>query len=457
MSSLNKSRKKSYTQQPITKYFRSNRSITKKNIFNMLSNRIPNLKKYLEKVCTKSDKGFCFLFGEQNDKVNAYFENFNKKYKINEKVISRGANGEVTEHIYERDGFKKSVIEKKPLIEDEEYPDNLWYESFVGSYLNKQCRYYPCFMETYKFIIGNDQELIINSKNKSVFSQLKHPNFFCNEIIKKSSLMIEYLHEPITLHNWINTNCIVGKKKEAETKHAFNVELPRILYQIYSVLDSLKKKFTHYDLHTSNVLLYKIPNDGHITMRYHVKDKIIQFNTNYIAKIIDYGRCYIPNSEKIYKQLCKYKECKIKMRDTCGDHWGFNMFDDEANEDNFYISSRLLNQSHDLRLINIIKYTPGKVRTGEPINTDFRIILNNIVYEGEYGTPENLTNDGEHITNVNLLHLKLIEFFKKYETYYKKIDLESYNANNLVGTLDIYLDRSKEIRFTRVTSITISK
>ena len=58
-----------------------------------------------------------------------------------------------------------------------------------------------------------------------------------------------------------------------------------ILFQIYSVLSVLQYEFTHYDLHPKNVLLYKVSNDGYITMNY------TNFNNCYDAYLSAFNSC----------------------------------------------------------------------------------------------------------------------------------------------------------------------
>jgi hypothetical protein len=103
----------------------------------------------------------------------------------------------------------------------------------------------------------------------------------------------------------------------------FTVELPHILFQVYAVLTALAsdRTFSHNDLHESNILIYTIPNGDRVTMTYKnaVGGETVSFQTRYIAKIIDYGRVYCPESPGIHKALCAAKACAP----NCGIKAGF--------------------------------------------------------------------------------------------------------------------------------------
>jgi hypothetical protein len=99
-----------------------------------------------------------------------------------------------------------------------------------------------------------------------------------------------------------------------------------VLFQIYATLACMGTGFTHYDLHTDNVLMY-IPVDGkYITYHYHLSgtEEVI-FNSPFMAKIIDYGRCYMEHlSESIHEKVCNKPECGITLNeDKCGVKVGY--------------------------------------------------------------------------------------------------------------------------------------
>ena len=47
-------------------------------------------------------------------------------------------------------------------------------------------------------------------------------------------------------------------------------------------------------------------------MHYHFVDgSVVVLKSYHIAKIIDYGRSYIPGNKKIHDAICKTKKCNI--------------------------------------------------------------------------------------------------------------------------------------------------
>jgi hypothetical protein len=117
----------------------------------------------------------------------------------------------------------------------------------------------------------------------------------------------------------------------------------------------MASEFTHYDLHTNNVLLYTPVKGKYIHYHYHFSDNIVvEFYSTYIAKIIDYGRCYFKDGAKsstkfVDDELCINPDCEP----DCGYDYGFSWFDKDLNEDNYFLSAYHNNQSHDLRLMRI--------------------------------------------------------------------------------------------------------
>jgi hypothetical protein len=155
-----------------------------------------------------------------------------------------------------------------------------------------------------------------------------------------TKLLIQDIKGSFTLNDYLTTLTI-----EEE-----NVELPNILYLVYLTLNLLVNQYTHYDLHTSNVLLYRPSRDKMIEYHYNG----LTFYSPFIVKIIDYGRCYIPDSPGLYQEFKAEPLCKervpvgpqsLRVRYVPG--FAFN-----RSHDDFYgIASNMINQSHDLRLM----------------------------------------------------------------------------------------------------------
>ena len=117
----------------------------------------------------------------------------------------------------------------------------------------------------------------------------------------------------------------------------------QILYQVYYALNDLRENFTHYDLHTGNVLLCKLGKGAKFVY------PSVTFHCQYLAKIIDYGRCYYyinqeynsRNDMKLLNAYCtnpKETQLVYSNRYNKGTYW------------NGISANR--NMSHDLRLIH---------------------------------------------------------------------------------------------------------
>jgi hypothetical protein len=144
------------------------------------------------------------------------------------------------------------------------------------------------------------------------------------------------------------------------------------LYQIYYPLVQLGDKYTHNDLHRNNVFLYK-PYDGkrYIRMKYHRNGQIFEFGSEFIVKIIDYGRNYFKNenidTQKLIKDyICPATECQPK----CGKEQGYSTIKQQVKP----------NVSQDLRLANSIKSFLDRFIKYN--------IYSNLEFEGPYRTPE---------------------------------------------------------------------
>ena len=115
-------------------------------------------------------------------------------------------------------------------------------------------------------------------------------------------------------------------------------DLLNLAMQLYFPLCALGPMYTHYDLHNSNVFLYK-PYTGkeYILMRYHDIDYrgneigLYEFPSEYIVKIIDYGRNYFNNrnidTNKILKNyVCPAPQCEP----SCGETKGYSVIQGDA-------------------------------------------------------------------------------------------------------------------------------
>jgi hypothetical protein len=404
---------------------------------------------YLRKMCP--DAGDCLGFGRELDKLYKLFDGYSFKHILFPiHILASGANGFVNHLVYVKNGYVSYAIlknTKKPQS------DNLMYEAFVGlNYINKQTRYFPCFLETYAALKHLDYSVYMNIGQESTVDsvsdlskQFKNVSkelmiqkngrqldvrFAC-EMPVLNALLIEFIPRPISLlkyiSKWVNSSWII------------HYELPVILFQIYAVLTAIQHEFTHYDLHYENVVLYEIPDGKHIMMNYHDESgDVVSFPSRFIAKILDYGRSYCPFVDDYYKSVCYH--CNKPAGHPCGHDEGHRWFLN-GNEQSYYIGVLDTNISHDLRLGAIIReFLKQHGALKRPISS----LLKQIKYSSRYGTREYSCPTEDKICELEDMYEALKSYVtdQVFETNYNH-----FNAQMLEGTMNIYLDRSKELSF----------
>jgi len=420
---------------------------------------------FLKTIC--SDSGQCISFGLEIDRIKQFFHQFDIPSPYIEKDLVRqiGApseNGFVTEIPYKKESYHAYTILKSAK---DKKADNLFYEALVGLYINKKNKIYPCFLETYQIYYYSVSEVyrkmekdewITNDEYKTIKKMVKQYNYkemFQSKQIDGSCkyskflcLQIQHLKPALSLQH------LLEKLKHVE--EFFTVHLVSILYQLYCPLAFLSDEFTHYDLHTNNVLIYN-PNklmNKYVKMVYHYPDNTtVEIKSTFIAKIIDYGRSFFYDKEEsIHPKMLYYKLCNTKdCQPFCGEEVGYVQLQSEVIPGSFhYISSQQRNKSHDLRLANTIWNTPGKYN-GENSNP-LRIILSKIKYMEKYGTPEIVeTGSLENIYNVEDMHLALKNLILN-EPYFKKKSDEIHSKMEQLGELHVWVDGSKPMTYTNV-------
>jgi hypothetical protein len=176
----------------------------------------------------------------------------------------------------------------------------------------------------------------------------------------------------------------------------------------------LKDEFTHYDLHTNNIVLqpavnvngsrYKTFSYAHDAIN---GSRTTTFRSKYTAKIIDYGRSFFqdPSNPKlgsryVYKKVCEVQTCNTQQTGICGTRIGFNWLANPngkftANNDYFINSSRS-NISHDLRLMRMLltklQYLKNVIvekneQLKFPVTLALHACAARETYSGVFGTP----------------------------------------------------------------------
>jgi hypothetical protein len=229
-------------------------------------------------------------------------------------------------------------------------------------------------------------------------------------------------------------------------------------YQVYYTLAMVYSNFTHYDLHPNNVILYKPVAGKYIEFHYHLRTGTVSFKSQYIAKMIDYGRSFInhgtKSSDAYYKKVCAEDKCNNEDEEgdedndeKCGDKSGYGWMEPVQENWNFYISSSLNNRSHDLRLLkDLWTRMPWH---DEPFKSHrmravVKNILGNVRYKDQFGTPPIV---GKKDINGKIEDVLDAELFIKTAIFMadqKKANDDYYNSKTKLGDLHVYMDKVSE-------------
>jgi len=178
----------------------------------------------------------------------------------------------------------------------------------------------------------------------------------------KFCILIQDINKPVTLGDFF---------RQFNSNPKWGLHLFFILLQIYLPLGKLMDNFTHNDLHNGNILLYELPTNEYVEMEYDLEDgSIIKFSTQYIVKIIDYGRCYFKRDNSCSSQvffdalqnavqtkLIKNKDKVVQLQNR-----GYTWFD-SLNKSTYYISSYYGNNARDLTTLTKIWLLRNEIKS----------------------------------------------------------------------------------------------
>ena len=404
-------------------------------------------KKHLQFIC--SDSGVCIAFGKSTDEINRFFKGFTDfSYALSPivKIGSPSANGFVKEIAYKKEDYRADAILKSSQSPD---ADNLVYEYLVGiKYVNRIMKRFPCFLETYGLYFYQDEDHWNQMRNTapvdiSVLKRMQLENSInypqsCQKS-KHASILIQHIKSAIPLTHFIS---------KVKYRHFMKNDLLYVLFIIFHALSINSKSFTHYDLHSGNILVYEPEKGKYIQYHYHHEDGTeTVFYSPYIPKIIDYGRSFFDNGNlngrKIYDKICATPECNPK----CGARYGFSWLDPVRYAQ---ITSSYKNESHDLRLLNIVKKYMKDIKAPfipkESTFVEIQKIVNKVVYgvevlkdDKEYGTKENLTVSPKKIYNVKGAYMHMKNAVRSQKVM-RENEVNYVPGPNVLGVLHIYDD-----------------
>jgi len=405
---------------------------------------------FLKGVC--ADSGQCLAFGTHAEKIRQFFGGFTSFAFLTgiKKIGASSANGLIYQLKYTHQNYTSYAVLKMNAATN---TDSLLYEKLTGDTINRYSKYYPCFVETYgSYTLPKELWTKLMSRTSPLLKKKDLTEFSLDpndSYDKVESCRPAYYKTKALLIQHIKSQSKYATIGDC-LKHTSFVEtdLPFVLYQIYSVLGALANQFTHYDLHTSNVLMYQIKTTHYIVCHYHSTDgSKISFKSKYLPKIIDYGRSYVrhpdaPESpEEFRKSLCAIKNCNQPSK-PCGTKYGYRWLNPAPNKD--YINSTKNNISHDLRLASMVKERIKKAghNTGSMID-----LLDRVVFTNKYGTKEETDSGADKgiIYNVKDMAFAMHNFIQLPNVV--KQNVEGYDSHVSLGDMHVYLDGSRPVRF----------
>ena len=404
-------------------------------------------------ICPNS--GSCMAFGTHCSMLSRYFKHFIEFDYVNsvKSIGTPSANGFINQIEYEKNNYKSYAILKSSQHEE---ADNLMYEYIVGmKFVNRQMKVFPCFVETYGLyyypnnILWNFFNRTANkSKTDLKKLELQHEYNYRKacEKSKYISILIQHIDNPQNIRQMVLETSFLNK------------DLLYILFVIYHALSMLSKTFTHYDLHGENVMLYTLNPDQYIEYHYHhIDGTTTSFFSSHIPKIIDYGRSFFDNgnvnSKKIYDKICSVRECD-NNGETCGDAFGFNWTGLQI----YQINSLKKNESHDLRLLNDLKFVGRRIQhIRSHTSNELYNIINSVIYgvgiadpqHAIYGTVEDIkkNNPSGSICNVKDAYTEILKAVKKPDVI--RENGMAYASNKKIGDFYIY-DDGRPMKFEKI-------
>ena len=376
-----------------------------------------------------SDSGVCIALGKEKQKLLEFFNFTSFDYAKSFKTIGTASvNGFVKEVKYEREGYSAYAILKSSA---RPRSDSLSYEYLVGKYLNEVSKRFPAFVETYGLYHYPTVKERDEMKAKDILIRKLIP-FDPNNIrdtcrkAKNICTLIQHIKNARTFADYYEDSYF------REHVSAY------VLYQVFFTLHQIRTEFTHYDLHQNNVLLYEPVPGKYIHYHYHYPDRVVQYKSKYLVKIIDYGRSFYKDGPDYYKKICAESACEPR----CGSDKGFGTFFLDLSLGRFFggVNSYIKNESHDLLfLYNCQRYLTYYNVIMDP---DYTHILEDTIYNegistirGQIGTAENLLPD--KIRNVS-------SAYRRWEDYITDpVRIQTNDADHegmCLGEIHIYTD-----------------
>jgi hypothetical protein len=415
----------------------------------------------------RDDNTLCISVGYNTDTIINYFDNFSSKYinKFEKYKPKNGINSSIYACTFSRETYTANALLKLQKQVESDLVDNVFYEACVGSYINKQHKYFPCFVRTYRYgkfklptslPIPNNIDVLYNENSTQFLNTIEELQSNVEDGILKSCETDKKKVNAVVIEYFLNNKTLFEFLEQPHDKHqVFGNDVNAsslyfIFFQVYSVLNQLKDEFTHYDLHPSNILMYRVKtttNNGYIKMNYYTSKTVcLSFFTPYIVKIIDYGRCFFHYSEKfnssiIYDKVCEQKACD-KETVSCGFKRGYHWLDKKEDEDT-NINATKKNISHDLWTLYALAQQFNKLKNKLIIVKKKDDDIEEVINDNKAGLYENETKtDDNKIRNVEDAYRVLLEICSDNQLQEWNDSIIQQNEQywgTYIGELNVYL------------------
>jgi len=368
------------------------------------------------------------------------------------------------------------------------FPDNNFYEFFVGTRMNTFKQFVPNFVHTFNHAFLSEtlkrNIRIQNFDNNVAFVEgLQFQNLTFSEHVKmgcllnhRSGFFMEMVPQAIEFYK-----IFYGLRKrfmdpEETLPENLNYTVFVLLFQVYAALFILRNHFTHYDLNTNNVMFITLEEP--VDIQYNIGSglgleigpRIIKIRTRIISVFIDYASAFVEpitdsdskmGSKDFMDMACSIKECneeEIGKRNCNLRKVGLRVMESESESESkskseskiHYKNPILKNESHDLRfLVDFLKYFE-KDETFQSllIFKKIKSIFNNInnpewyVSKNVIGVPEQARVKGKIKTVQDFFEFLVLEI--EPETSYSR---DFFTSEPFIQ-LDIYDDLKTRFKTT---------
>lgn len=388
---------------------------------------------------------FFFDFNGRGKELLKEFGDFNLMDLVGDikRIGAPSKNGFITDLRFRKDHDELGCVLKTTQSLS---ADNSYYEFLVGLCINRFKERFPNFLFTfnyYQFERKIPEDLKTNSLDMAVLMTTSPELKLSYNKISKDFVENKKTIEDGCINN-NNASVLSEAIKDFITVSDFydsfyfsQHELLNILLQVYHVLSSLSSEFTHYDLHSKNILLKVVPDGKYVEIRYEPErgyfgGEELVIKTRLVPIIIDYGRCYINcdsfetklDFDKFRNNACE-NGCNVERyrKPKCRAHnYGLYLKRNEGGLPDIFrelINIEVNNNSQDNRFMySVIEKLIKKSKE----SSDFKKIVKNFLKEieeifplelwrrQEYTVPET-ESDGRNLNTVSDTNTWLKEYY----------------------------------------------